>query len=110
MSPAFCLLRVEAGVAVLAGTDLGLAHGDVAREAALLKSYGLIGSGGSRRGHRRRPIATSVIPFLTPGASADVVLFDGDPNDDVAELQRPVAAMRAGRVIFDHAGAFGPNV
>jgi len=97
---------VEAGVTVLTGTDLGLAHGDVAREAVLLKSYGL---------SDRAAVAAATesayrylgIPFLTPGASADVVLFDADPNDDVAELQRPVAAMRAGRVIFDHAGAFG---
>jgi imidazolonepropionase-like amidohydrolase len=46
------------------------------------------------------------IPFLTPGASADVVLFETDPNRDVTKLQRPVAAMRAGEVVFDHAGAF----
>ena len=90
---------VEAGVTVLTGTDLGLAHGDVAREAALLKSYGL---------SDRAAVAAATesayrylgVPYLTPGASADVVLFDADPNDDVAELQRPVAAMRAGRVDF----------
>ncbi|MGZ5385495.1 MAG: hypothetical protein ACXWH0_16135, partial [Acidimicrobiia bacterium] len=74
--------------------------------ATLLKSYGL-----------SNPAAVSAasdsayrylgIPFLTPGASADVVLFHGDPNTDVTELQRPVAAMRAGQVVFDHAGAFG---
>ncbi len=99
-------LAVEAGVAVLAGTDLGLGHGEVAREAVLLKSYGL---------SDRAAVAAASdsayrylgIPCLAPGASADVVLFDGDPNRDVTNLQRPVAAMRAGRVVFDHAGAFG---
>lgn len=97
---------VEAGVAVLTGTDLGLAHGKVAREAVLLKSYGL---------SDREAVTAATesayrylgVPYLTPGASADVVLFDADPNTDVTKLQRPVAAMRAGRVIFDHAGAFG---
>jgi imidazolonepropionase-like amidohydrolase len=99
-------LATEAGVAVLAGTDLGLGHGEVAREAVLLKSYGL-----SDRAAVAAASETAYrylgIPFLTPGASADVVLFEGDPNRDVTELQRPVAAMRAGQVVFDHAGAFG---
>ncbi|HUP16506.1 MAG TPA: amidohydrolase family protein [Acidimicrobiia bacterium] len=96
----------EAGVAVLAGTDLGLGHGEVAREAILLKSYGLSDpaavAAASDSAYRYLGI-----PFLAPGASADVVLFGGDPNIDVTELQRPAAAMRAGRVVFDHAGAFG---
>lgn len=98
-------LAAEAGVAVLAGTDLGLGHGEVAREAILLKSYGL--------SDPAAVAATSTsayrylgVPFLTPGASADVVLFKDDPTRDVAELQRPVAAMRAGRVVFDRVGAF----
>ena len=99
-------LAVEAGVAVVAGTDLGLGHGEVAREAVLLKHYGL---------SDRAAVAAASdsayrylgVPFLAPGASADVVLFEGDPNRDVTNLQRPAAAMRAGRVVFDHAGAFG---
>jgi imidazolonepropionase-like amidohydrolase len=97
---------VEAGVAVLAGTDLGLRHGDVAREAVFLKTYGLTD---------RAAVAAAShsaygylgIPYLRPGASADVVLFDGDPHTDVANLLRPAAAMRAGRVVFDHVNAFG---
>jgi len=99
-------VAAEAGVAILAGTDLGLGHGQVAREAVLLKSYGLSDpaavAAASDSAYRYLGI-----PFLTPGASADVVLFDGDPNRDVAMLQRPVAAMRAGQVVFDHVGAFG---
>lgn len=99
-------LASEAGVTVLAGTDLGLGHGEVAQEAVLLKSYGL---------SDRAAVAAASdsayrylgIPFLAPGASADVVLFEGDPNRDVTELRQPVAAMRAGQILFDHAGAFG---
>ena len=99
-------LAAEAGVAVLAGTDLGLGHGEVAVEAGLLKSYGLTDraavAAASDSAYRYLSI-----PFLTPGASADVVLFDRDPSTDVTELQRPVAAMRAGQLVFDKAGAFG---
>jgi imidazolonepropionase-like amidohydrolase len=99
-------LAAEAGVAVLAGTDLGLGHGEVAREAALLKDYGLSDRAAvaAASGSAYRYLG---IPFLTPGASADVVLFEGDPNGDVTRLQRPAAAMRAGKVVFDHVGAFG---
>jgi len=99
---------IEAGVAVLAGTDLGLAHGDVAREAAFLQSYGLSDreavAAASSAAYRYLGIS-----YLLPGASADVVVFEEDPNDDVAALQRPAAAMRGGRVIFDHVNAFRPG-
>lgn len=99
-------LAVEAGVAVLAGTDLGLGHGEVAQEAVLLKSYGLSDqdavAAASASAYRYLGV-----PFLTAGASADVVLFVDDPHADVTRLQRPVAGMRAGRVIFDQVGAFG---
>jgi imidazolonepropionase-like amidohydrolase len=99
-------LAVEAGVAVLAGTDLGIAHGDIAKEAVLLKAYGL-----SDRAAVAAASSSAYdylgVPYLTAGSSADVVLFSRDPNGDVAELGRPVSAMRAGRVIFDQVNAFG---
>lgn len=101
-------LAIAAGVSVLAGTDLGLAHGEVAREAAFLASYGLTDeeavSATTHAAYRYLGI-----PYLTPGASADVVLFDGNPDSEVALLQRPVAAMRAGRIVFDYVGAFDRN-
>ncbi len=99
-------LALEAGVAILAGTDLGLAHGDVAGEAALLKSYGLSDRAAVAAASHSAYLYLG-IPYLSAGASADVVLFDHDPNNDVTRLQSPAAAMRAGRVIFDNAGAFG---
>ncbi|MGH8929042.1 MAG: amidohydrolase family protein [Acidimicrobiia bacterium] len=94
----------EAGVVVLAGTDLGIPHGEVAREAELLNGFGL---SGARSVDAVGPAAYRYlgIPFLTPGASADLVLFDEDPYRDVAVLRRPVAAMRAGTVVFDRVGA-----
>ena len=101
-------LGIEAGISVLAGTDLGLAHGEVAREAAFLTSYGLT-DGEAVAATTHAAYRYLGIPYLSPGASADVVLFNGDPDADVTLLQRPVAAMRAGRIIFDHVGAFDPN-
>ena len=98
-------LAAEAGVSVLAGTDLGIAHGAVATEAALLKAYGLSDRAAVAAASRSAYDYLGV-PYLTTGASADMVLFSRDPNTDVAELQSPVAALRAGRIIFDRVGAF----
>ncbi|HSL25639.1 MAG TPA: amidohydrolase family protein [Acidimicrobiia bacterium] len=97
---------VESGVTVLAGTDLGLAHGEVAREAALLHEYGLTGP---QAVEAAGPAAYRYlgIRFFEPGSGADLVLFGEDPTEDVTALQRPVAAMRAGRVVFDRVGLGG---
>lgn len=104
----FLPLAIEAGVVVLAGTDLGLAHGDIAREAIHLNSYGLSDraavAAASESAYRYLGIS-----YLIPGSSADAVVFQRDPTTDVTMLQRPVAAMRAGRVIFDRANAFSPT-
>lgn len=86
-----------AGVSVLAGTDLHLAHGHVAEEALKLAEYGLD--------------PETVIASLTTtayryfgedkgfdvGKPADVVFFDRDPREDLTVLQRPVLALRHGR-------------
>ncbi len=89
----------EAGVSVLAGTDLQLAHGAVATEALRLGAYGLS--------------ATQVVEALTttaydymgaswsfePGAHADVVFLDADPREDITTLGRPVLALRHGEAV-----------
>lgn len=98
-------MAADAGVAVLAGTDLGLAHGEVAREAVRLHRYGL------STNWAVEAVGPSAyryldIPVLTPGASADVLFFDHDPRLDVTVLLRPVAGVRAGRVVFDRPGLF----
>jgi imidazolonepropionase-like amidohydrolase len=98
-------VAVEAGVVILAGTDLGLPHGEVAREAELLREYGLSGpatvNAASSAAYQYLGIGQ-----LEPGASADVLLFDSDPRVDVSVLRRPVAGLRAGKVVFDRAGLF----
>lgn len=94
---------VEAGVSVLAGTDLGLKHGQVAKEAGLLHKYGLSGAAAV---DAAGPAAYRYVGRgqLEPGSSADLLLLDGDPTSDITELMRPVAGMRAGRVVFDRSG------
>lgn len=96
---------VEAGVAVLAGTDLGLPHGELATEAVLLSTYGLNGKAtvDAAGSAAYRYLG---IPNMEPGASADLLLFDEDPSIDPMVLQRPLAGMRAGRVVFDKTGLF----
>ena len=91
---------VAAGVAVLAGTDLALPHGAVAREAQRLVAYGL----GAPQ--VVDAITTAAYDYLgiaagvAVGMPADMVLFADDPRRDITELQRPTHVMRAGRVVF----------
>ncbi|HUO45198.1 MAG TPA: amidohydrolase family protein [Acidimicrobiia bacterium] len=96
-------LAAELGSTVLCGTDLGLAHGQVAREAVRLHDFGL--------GARETVAAATASAYrylgrltLQTGADADLVLFADNPVDDPTALTRPVAGMRAGRVVFDRTG------
>lgn len=90
----------NAGVAVLSGTDLGIRHGELAKEAVLLRDFGLKGDAtvdaAGPAAYRYLGIRT-----LQPGASADLLLFEDDPSFDATVLLRPVAGMRAGRIVFD---------
>ncbi|MGH8958828.1 MAG: amidohydrolase family protein [Acidimicrobiia bacterium] len=94
-------LAVDLGVVVLTGTDLGLPHGKVALEAVRLWDYGLPGpqavdaAGPSAFGYLG-------LPNLEVGASADLLLFETNPMDDVTALTQPVLGIRAGEVLFDH--------
>jgi imidazolonepropionase-like amidohydrolase len=90
-------LAVEAGVALLAGTDEE-PHGTVADEVAALVRYGVpvrdaiaAASTGARR--------FLGLPVLEEGAPADVVTFTRDPRDDLAALARPAAVVLGGRLV-----------
>jgi imidazolonepropionase-like amidohydrolase len=90
---------VGAGVRVLAGTDLALAHGEVAREVEKLAEYGMsphdivastVFGGYEYLGASSR---------LEAGGRADVVCVSADPRDDVSALANPCFVMRLGRVV-----------
>ncbi|HJU81417.1 MAG TPA: amidohydrolase family protein [Acidimicrobiia bacterium] len=98
-------LASEFGVAVLTGTDLGLPHGRVSLEAVRLWEYGL---GARESVEAAGPNAYGYLGLaaLEVGASADLLLFETDPTEDVDVLTRPVAAIRCGEVVFDHPRVF----
>ncbi len=87
---------LEAGVHVLAGTDIVLPHGAVAREGPRLVEYGLTD-------RQAADILTSAgyralgKDVFQAGAAADVTLFVGNPVHDVTELQHPVGILRRGK-------------
>ena len=92
-------LAAEAGVHVLAGTDLVGSPANVASEALRLADYGLSNS--------QVVTAVSVGAFgatgrpqpFTVGSPADAVFFDADPIDELAVLASPRHVVRLGRVL-----------
>ncbi|HYO18746.1 MAG TPA: amidohydrolase family protein, partial [Dermatophilaceae bacterium] len=90
----------DAGLPVYLGTDAGgsLPHGLVAREAAELVRAGLTAvealsaaSWGARSWLRR--------PGLEEGASADLVIYQADPREDIGILAAPEHIVMGGAVV-----------
>ena len=90
----------EAGVALYAGTDAGgvLPHGQIAGEVLELAGYGIspheaLGAASWR--------AREWLGFdsLGEGASADFVVYDHDPREDLGQLHSPRAVVLRGRVV-----------
>jgi imidazolonepropionase-like amidohydrolase len=98
-------LAAEAGVAILAGTDLGLRHGQVAKEVQRLQERGLDAVDALLAAGPAAYSYCALRPFQ-PGSEADLLLFAEDPTADLTALSRPVAGLRAGAVVLDRIGAF----
>lgn len=87
------------GVTVLAGTDMAVRQGEVAKEAVRLKEYGLSDAAATA--------ATSTAAYRyvgrpeqpTVGGEADVVFFRENPFEQVEALAQPALIMRRGRVV-----------
>lgn len=92
-------LAEKIGLTVLAGSDLAIPHGQIAKEAVLLRQYGL--------SDKAATIATSTAAYeyvgrensLAAGNTADVVFFADNPYNDVAALDRPAKIIRRGKIV-----------
>ncbi|MFV2074111.1 MAG: amidohydrolase family protein [Thermoanaerobaculales bacterium] len=89
----------EAGVRVLAGTDLIGTPANVASEALKLGEYGLSNTQVVETVTTAGFSATGRSPDFAVGASADAVLFPEDPISDLAVLTHPAAVIRKGTVV-----------
>lgn len=90
---------VEAGVHVLAGTDLVGSPADVAAEAFKLRDYGLSIAEVVRAVSTSGFEATGRATAFDVGSPADAVFFPANPLEDLAVLTDPVMVIREGRVV-----------
>jgi imidazolonepropionase-like amidohydrolase len=88
----------DAGVPLLMGSDAGgtIAHGSLPAELAEVAHAGVptadVVAAASWRGRQ-----ILGVPGIVEGASADVVVYDADPREDVDVLARPSAVVLRGR-------------
>jgi imidazolonepropionase-like amidohydrolase len=89
----------DAGVAVFAGTDAGgtLPHGLIGREIERLTRMG--GAQFALGAASWRARAWLGHPGIEEGASADLVIFDADPQTDIGVVHAPARVILRGRVV-----------
>ncbi|MGH3414633.1 MAG: amidohydrolase family protein [Marmoricola sp.] len=91
----------EAGVAIYAGTDAGgvLPHGGIAGEVRELTRYGLSAEDALGAGSWRAREWLGLDGRLSAGSSADFVVYDANPLDDLTVLAQPSRIVLRGRVV-----------
>jgi imidazolonepropionase-like amidohydrolase len=94
---------VKGGVRIAFGTDSGVsAHGDNAREFALMVRGGLPPAAAIRAATRDAATLLGVAAdrgTLEAGRRADFIAVEGDPLADITRLARPVAVYQDGRAV-----------
>jgi len=107
MSVAIEQLRLysTAGGEVLFGTDVGyMTHYDPADEYRYMQrasmSFPEILAALTTTPGRRFEPAETTIGTIEPGADADVVALEGDPEQSIAALARPRYVLRSGRLVY----------
>jgi imidazolonepropionase-like amidohydrolase len=92
-------LAVEAGVHVLAGTDLIGSPADVAAEAVKLGSYGLSNQQVVAAVSTAAFTATGRSAAFDVGAPANAVLFGANPVNELSVLEHPAHVIRLGKLL-----------
>lgn len=92
-------LAMEAGVHVLAGTDLVGSPANVAAEAVRLGTYGLSNEQVVEAVSVSAFVATGRAESFEVGAPANAVFFRENPVEELAVLEHPVHVIRLGNLI-----------
>ncbi len=88
----------EAGVLILAGTDVAAPHGDIRQEVGHLLSAGVPPDDalGAASWSARKFLG---LPLIEEGAPADIVAFERDPREEPAVLADPALIVLDGKVL-----------
>jgi imidazolonepropionase-like amidohydrolase len=91
----------EAGVAIYAGTDAGgvLPHGQIAGEVRELAGYGMGAESALGSASWRAREWLGLDGRLSEGTTADFVVFDRDPRQDLSVLAEPARIVLRGTVV-----------
>jgi imidazolonepropionase-like amidohydrolase len=91
----------EAGVAIYAGTDAGgvLPHGQVAGEVKELAAYGFSPEAALGAASWRAREWLGLDGRLSEGTTADFVVFDRNPLEDLSALAQPKLVVLRGQVV-----------
>jgi imidazolonepropionase-like amidohydrolase len=91
----------EAGVELLAGTDIAIPHGEIRREIELLASCGVPPEAALAAGSWAARSFLG-LPGIEEGAPADLVAYARDPREDLSVLGDPVAIVLDGGPVETH--------
>ncbi len=100
--PAMMKAAIEAGVTIVAGSDVGVfAHGDNARELEAMVKFGMqpvdaLRSATSINAHVMH--LEKQIGSVKPGLLADLIAVEGDPTKDVSVIRKVKLVMKGGKV------------
>jgi len=91
----------EAGVAIYAGSDGGgvAKHGNIAGEIVALAGLGLSAEQALGAASWRAREWLGLDGVLSEGSTADFVVYDRDPLDDLSVLAKPKRIVLRGRVV-----------
>ena len=99
---------LRSGVTIACGSDVGVfAHGENAREVELMVEYGMSPVQAIRAATVNAAEVlgrSSELGSVAPGRLADLVVFRGNPLEDIHELRNPVLVIKNGVIAVDRLG------